>query len=343
MKRVRVWKENRFVEEEVNLNLDDEVEYLVPPFSDPHIHGGWGYSFQKGEFEELEERLRDIGIGFAIPTLMNSPLDEVQELSEKFEEYRRRRDDSIFPFLRIEGPFISEEKRGAQMEGFILEASEENIRKFLDIKWIKMFTFAPEIENADKLIIGALQKNKIPSIGHTNATFREVYEAYRLGVRHMTHFPNAMRGLHHREVAAVGAGFLLKEIHLEVIGDFIHSSAEFISMLKRLRGCSFSLVSDMIPPVYSSIKKWDGKNVVIRGREVRNETGALIGGGTPVTQQALLFLEGGFSPEEVVLISSVNAVKFFQGWMESPLKWTLDKYLPLDKNFKRLNQYLLRK
>lgn len=334
MKSVKIWNNGRFVKEEVSVNLPAEVEYLVPPFAEPHIHGGWGLSFQKGEFEELEERLRAIGIGLAVPTLMNSSLEEVEEISEKFSEYKGRRRDSIFPFLRIEGPFISEEKKGAQLENFILEPSEKNIEKFLQIRWIKMFTFAPEIENSEMLVKMALELNKIPSIGHTNACYLDVEKAYRLGVKHMTHFPNAMRALHHREVGAVGAGLLLEGLHLEVIGDFIHSSEEFIRLVLRLRGPTFSLVSDLIPPVYSKLKRWDGKNVIIDGREVKNEDGNLIGGGTPVPYQASLFFERGFSPEQVVLLSSVNAMDFFRPWLDSEFGFSSNKYACLDKGFK---------
>lgn len=334
MKYVKIWNNGHFVEGEVNPNLSGEIEYIVPSFAEPHIHGGWGFSFQKGEFEELEEKLRAIGVGLAIPTLMNSPLEEVEKLSDKFDEYKRKRKDSIFPFLRIEGPFISEDKKGAQMDDFILEPSGKNIEKFLKIKWVKMFTFAPEVKNSEKLIRGALELKKIPSIGHTNATFDKVYEAYKLGVRHMTHFPNAMRSLHHREVGAVGAGFLLDRLHLEVIGDFIHSSEEFISLVVKLRGLTFSLISDLIPPVYSDVKKWDGKKVVIKGREVRNEEGSLIGGGTPVPYQVSLFLERGFSPEQVVLLSSVNAMEFFRPWLASEFNLTSEKYVGLDNRFK---------
>ncbi len=229
--------------------------------ADPHIHGGWGLSFQNSQFGALEEKLRSSGVVFAIPTLMNASLEELERIGENFISYKAKNPDSIFPFLRVEGPFINPEKAGAQDKKFILKPTKENVEVFLALPAIEMLTFAPEMEGAKYLVGRALEAGKIPSIGHSNASFEDVLWAYKAGVRHFTHFPNALSTLHHREVGAVGAGLILEGVHLEVIGDLIHSSVEFMRILWKIKGPTFSLVSDLIPegPSISPIKDRNGK------------------------------------------------------------------------------------
>ncbi len=267
-------------------------------FADPHIHGGWGYSFQKAQFAPLEEKLRSLKIVFAIPTLMNDSLENLGRIGEVFFKYREKNPDSIFPFLRVEGPFINPEKAGAQDRRFILSPTEEKIKEFLSLPAVKMFTFAPEVKGTEALVKSALDMGKIPSIGHSNATFRDVLKVYKMGVRHFTHFPNALSGLHHREVGAMGAGLFLEGIHLEVIGDFIHTSPDFIRLLLKVRGPSFSLISDMVP---------QGPSL----KPIKNRRGILLGGGAPVPEQKKNMEGLGLEEEDLERICLLNALAFF--------------------------------
>jgi len=67
----------------------------------------------------------------------------------------------------------------------------------------------------------------------------------------MTHYPNAMSGLHHREIGLVGAGLLKDDLVLEVIADGIHKSLDFLRLLLHIKGPTFGLASDMIPPAFA--------------------------------------------------------------------------------------------
>ncbi len=278
----------------------ETVFYIIPPFIEAHIHGGWGYDFQRGEFDQLEQILIKKGVSIAIPTLMNDSLENLKKISEKFRKYKEEKQTSIFPFLRVEGPFISEYKRGAQGEESILDATEKNIDDFLSIEEIKNFTFAPEIKNAENLVKKALKKGKIPSIGHSNASFSDFEKIYKLGVKHMTHFPNAMSPFHHREIGLTGAG-LLYELDLEIIADGIHTSKEFLEFVYKFKKGNFSIVSDLIPPAFTN-------NF---GRKIIDEKGTLLGGGTLVSEQIKILNGFGFALEDIIKIAVINNRKFF--------------------------------
>lgn len=317
----RVWQENRFIGAEVGIEdgrlrlesteVSEGHPYLIPPFAEPHIHGGWGISIQKGEFEALETRLRRLGVLFAIPALINTTLDNMEKAAADFEAYIRSRPDSIFPFIRVEGPFISREKKGIQPEEFIIPLTDKNIDRFLSIRTVKMFTFAPELDGTEILVKKALAAGKIPSIGHSSATYARFLEMMELGVRHITHYPNALSPLNHRELGLVGAGLLSRNCHLEVIGDLVHSSKDFLELLLQIRGPVFSLTADLIPPAYGGGEDFEGRPIVREGRRLTDALGTLAGGATTVPDQARLLAEAGFKPEDIIRTACVNGPAFF--------------------------------
>jgi len=317
-----------------------EASYIIPPFADPHIHGGWGLSFQKGEFGPLEKNLKSEGILFVVPTLYNDDLRKIEQISKVFQSYKKKNPESIFPFLRVEGPFISREKRGFQQEEFMLPPNEKNIEKFLSIEEIKVFTFAPELKGVEELVQKALLKGKIPSVGHSNAKFQDLLKFYKMGIRHMTHFPNAMSSLHHREIGLIGGGFFLKDLYLEVIADGIHSCFDFISLLLNVKGLNFAIISDMIPPAYSNRKKFGGQMLKKDGkRRISNAQGTLAGGCTCVSEQAQWLFQNGLTPDEIVHLACVNTMKYFGFRLPSIDEGEDASFVLLDKHMKVMEVY----
>ncbi len=288
-----------------------EVSYIIPTFADSHIHGGWGWSFQEGDFSPLEERLKKEGVFFAVPTFFNDELSNIERISASFSIYKKENSGSIFPFLRIEGPFISSSKKGAQDESFILAPKPRQVDRFLEIKEIKVFTFSPEVEGVEGLVLRAMEEGWIPSAGHSHASFSQFLKFYREGVRHITHFPNAVSPLHHREIGMTGAALFLTDLFLEVIADGIHSSLEFLKLLEKIKGPDFALISDLIPQAGKQVKKQTTRNFCIQGKRITRNDGVLAGGGTTVAEQVVLLKKAGWLPEALVRLACENTRRFF--------------------------------
>ena len=340
----KTWKDGNFIPTEFYIQdgriregrRKDQIKaaYITPPFSDPHIHGGWDFSFQDGEFEQLENKLKSKGIFFAIPTLDNNDIEELKRIAVLFRDYKTRTPNSIFPFLRVEGPFISLEKRGFQQKDCILKASLSNIDALLNIEEIKLFTFAPEIEGAEILVRKALELGKIPSIGHSKAGFQNFLKFYELGVRHLTHYPNAMSGFHHRKIGLTGAGLLIDDLQLEIIADGIHSSFDFISLVLKTKGPVFSIISDMIPPAYSEQDRFDGRRIIKNGKKMTTKDGTIAGGSTSVPEQAEWLYDKGVKPENIVRLACLNTLHLF-GRPSPPISNGNEAtFLVLDNNMK---------
>ncbi len=344
-----IWRDGLFVPAEFSVE-DGRIQamrpapkipplFIVPPYADPHIHGGWGYSFQDAEFEQLEKKLLERGIFFAIPTLQNSGTAALNKTARSFKTYKRENPGCIFPFLRVEGPFISYEKKGFQREDFILEADQAHIQELLAIDEIGLFTFAPEREGVDILVKQAFARNKIPSFGHSQATYAEFSEFYRLGVRHMTHYPNAMSGLHHREIGLVGAGLLKDDLVLEVIADGIHNSLDFLRLLLHIKGPTFGLASDMIPPAFGENPEFDGRRLHQKGKRFTTDAGVLAGGGTDISEQVHLLLEAGIQPEFLVPLAGLNTLKAFSNPLPRLEEQAEASFLVLDDRFRLQEVY----
>jgi len=316
----KVWRDGRIIESEFHIHegkiANDlksrpyKAAYIIPPFTEPHIHGGWGKDFEKSDFGPLEKKLKRLGIFCAVPTISCSSVDKLKKLSASFKKYKAEKPQSIFPFLRVEGPFISPAKKGAQDERYILPATIQNIEELLNIDSYKIHTFAPEMTHSDIFVTKALNAGKIPSAGHSQAAYRDFLRLYDLGLRHMTHYPNAMSPLHHREIGLTGAGLLLDGLQLEFIADGIHNSMDFFSLLLKVKGPSFCLASDMVPPAFSGSQIFPHIKTDSTGRRITIENDVLAGGATSVPEQAAALFKFHIKPEEIIPLACTNALKF---------------------------------
>ena len=341
--KAKVWRDGRFTESEFHIKKGKIVSglktrpykaaYIIPPYTEPHIHGGWGKDFKKSDFGPLEKTLKRLGIFCAVPAISCSSVDRLKKISASFKKYKEKNPDSMFPFLRVEGPFISRGKKGAQDEKYILPPTIRNFKELLSIDSYKIHTFAPEITHSDVFVTKALKAGKIPSAGHSQAAYRDFIRLYDLGLRHMTHFPNAMSPLHHREIGLTGAGLLLDGLQLEFIADGIHNSIDFFALLLKIKGPSFCLTSDMVPQAFSGSRSFPHVKADPTGRRITIENDVLAGGATPVPEQAAMLFKYGIKPEEIIPLTCTNALKFL-GLPVTEIKQGQDAdFILLNKSF----------
>ncbi len=150
--------------------------------------------------------------------------------------------------VHIEGPFISEKRKGAHNACYIVDPSVEEFNELVKgyEGFIKIVTLAPELPGAEALIARIKGIGAVPSLGHSDATFEETLQALERGVALFTHVFNAMRGFHHREPGAVGAA-LESEAIVELIADGIHVHPAVIKLLLKAKGIEkICLVTDSI-------------------------------------------------------------------------------------------------
>jgi N-acetylglucosamine-6-phosphate deacetylase len=107
---------------------------------------------------------------------------------------------------------------------------------------LRIITLAPELDGAAALIRRMVKAGVTVSVGHTDATYEQAWEAIRLGVTHATHCCNAMRPLHHREPGPIGAIAEASQVSGELIADGLHVHPAMMRLLVKLLGPERAIV-----------------------------------------------------------------------------------------------------
>ncbi len=232
--------------------IDAKGGYVAPGLIEMHIHGYLGKDVCDGNIESIKtisEGIVKNGVTAFLPTTMTESMETIVASLESVREGMKQCKDwngATVLGAHAEGPFISPSKKGAQDEKYILKPDAEFVKKYADV--IKTITLAPEEDTEDFAAIREINKatDVVISMGHTSATYETAMASTQVGVKHVTHFFNAMTALSHRAPGVVTAG-LNSDVSIEVIVDTVHVSPAFYDMLYKLKGRKLVFVTDCLP------------------------------------------------------------------------------------------------
>lgn len=288
---------------------------LMPGFVDTHVHGGMGYDFvdDKVDFEILERHFFSMGVTSVLATTLTLPIERIRHTIDMIRERMRKYTLTPFQGVHLEGPFISSKHIGAQNPAFILRGTIENVKNLVDDNEdiVKIITIAPE--ECDENAIDYLQSRGVTvSIGHSNATFAQFTGFYNLGVKHMTHFCNAMTPLHHREIGLVGAGLKMEDVDLEIISDGIHLNVDMLSLILKFHSHDHIIaITDAMRATGLKDGEYDlgGLKVTVSNGSARLENGSLAGSVLKYNDGLKRLKDLGLSMNDISKISAFNASK----------------------------------
>lgn len=230
-------------------DLDLGGKMLMPGFIDIHSHGANGADVCDASSEGLEHiartKLKE-GVTTWLPTTLTQPQEKLAEIVRTVGDWADSAPLNI-PGLHLEGPFINREQAGAQNPEFVRPPDLNELRELHQIFPALIVSMAPEIPGALNIIREAAAMGITPSAAHTKADYATVMAAAGYGLKHLTHFGNAMTGLHHREIGVVGAGLLDDSLHLELIADGIHLAPEMLELIfARVPRGNIMLITDSV-------------------------------------------------------------------------------------------------
>jgi len=129
--------------------------------------------------------------------------------------------------VHAEGPFISVARKGAHNAAWIAEPTPDAVAELLEAGQgvLRLVTLAPELPGAMAAITTLTGAGVLVSVGHSDATARQVEQAADHGARMVTHLFNAQRPLHHREPGVVGQALTDPRLTSGLIPDLHHVSA----------------------------------------------------------------------------------------------------------------------
>ncbi|QHJ69161.1 N-acetylglucosamine-6-phosphate deacetylase [Planococcus halotolerans] len=223
--------------------FDGGGSVALPGFIDIHIHGAAGADFMDDDSTaagKVAAALPAEGTtSFLATTLTQSP-ERISSSIHYGRTYMKGSGEGAAEMLgfHLEGPFIHPDQAGAQPSAYICEPSMDQMYEWFGdtLADLKIITMAPEQDKNFKITHELNERGVIVSAGHTTADYKTLSEAQAAGLSHLTHYGNAMRGLHHREIGVVGAGMLNKELFCEIIADGIHLSPDMLKLVVQVIG-----------------------------------------------------------------------------------------------------------
>jgi len=217
---------------------------------DQHIHGAFGYDFNKASVEEIVFVSRELlkhGIGGYFPTLVTDSVDNIKRQISIIKEAKSklRYDCAEILGIHLEGIFINIEKKGIHNDEHFLPLTVENY-KLIEDDLIKIVTLAPEL---DEGLIDYLRLQGIKvQAGHCLGGHLDDCDG-------VTHLFNAMKGISHRGNSTALTALIDDMVYTEIIADGVHLSEEVIRLILKSKPFNrILLISDALPITQSAKK-----------------------------------------------------------------------------------------
>jgi N-acetylglucosamine-6-phosphate deacetylase len=205
--------------------------YLVPGLIDLQVNGSFGVNLADVEpagWAHVAGRLPETGTTAFLPTFVTAPLGELGAA------LRRAAGLVADPpagarvlGVHMEGPFLAAARAGAHRRDWIVPPSPEAVASLLaaGAGALRVVTLAPEVEGGLAAVKALASAGMVVSVGHSDATARQVAAAADAGALMVTHLFNAQRPLHHREPGVVGQALTDPRLTCGLIADLTHVAA----------------------------------------------------------------------------------------------------------------------
>ncbi len=290
--------------------------WLLPGFVDLHVHGGGGFDVTTSQSAMTDAVAfhRSHGTTTMLVSLMAQPVDALCEQLEWVAALTRA---GMVAGAHVEGPFLAEERCGAQRPENLLSPDPLVLRKLLAAAQgcLRTMTLAPELPGALD-VIGELAANDVrPAIGHTAATYEQAVAGFRAGAVLATHLFNAMGPVDHRAPGAAVAA-LEQEAFVELINDGQHVHPALVRLVARTHPRTTVFVTDAISAAGAGDGEYtlgDQPVVVSQGR-ARLATSDRLAGSTLTMDEAFRRARGvqGLSMPAAAALTAGNAARLLR-------------------------------
>lgn len=284
------------------VNLQGKI--LAPGFIDIQNNGIYGLNFSslnsksspldvaqfKAFYRDCMAKYLATGVTALCPTVTSNFPEVYEKVLPVYEKTRSAiMADSLGAHL--EGPFISEKKKGCHPQETFVDATASSFEEVygLDnlLHNVAIITAAPEIPGVLETLPKVLHDYGVVfAIGHTNLDHETCVKAVALGATMVTHLYNAMPQPHHRETGVVG---LVTEPasaetpYFGLICDGVHVAPSMCVMAYRANPARCVLTTDAMHLIGLPDGKyrWDKQTIVKQGASLYLEgTSTLAGAAT---------------------------------------------------------------
>ncbi|WEV61353.1 N-acetylglucosamine-6-phosphate deacetylase [Streptococcaceae bacterium ESL0729] len=231
------------IPEDSTAEIIDYSGYAISPgLVDTHIHGFAGVDIMDNDIEgvlaDMSLGLLETGVTSFLATTLTGDHDLLKEVSENLGKNYKRAQGAKIQGIYFEGPYFTEEYKGAQNPTYFSDPSIEEFKLWQEASGgiIKKIALAPERRGVEEFINQVTSEGVVVALGHSNATLEDASQAVEAGASVWVHAYNAMRGLNHRELGMVGSMFELPHTYAELICDGHHVHPKACHILMEQKG-----------------------------------------------------------------------------------------------------------
>ena len=292
---------------------------LAPGLVDVQVNGGGGVLFNDAPtvvtLKPMTEAHARLGVTGLMATLISDERSKIAAAIAAVTQGAREGMPGLIG-LHLEGPWLSEPRRGVHPQRFLRGLDAEDLALLMQKQIFPLLvTIAPEQASPDD--VKALTAAGVTvSIGHTGADYADVEALLVAGATGFTHLFNAMPPLEGRKPGAVGvalatpntwAGLILDGIHVHPIS----ARAAFAAKTAR----KLMLVSDAMATVGSTSPSMSlfGEHIEVSDGALRTPSGTLAGAHLDLSQavrNAVTML--GASAEDALCMASLTPSEFLR-------------------------------
>ena len=224
--------------------LDARGQTLIPGFVDIHSHGRGGFDFCDATDEAFDAigrgKLID-GVTSFLATGLTLPEDGLAAFCRATERYKTRVATGATVGaeclgVHLEGPFFAPAMAGAQNPAFLRDPDAALVKRLHAISPVRIVSLAPELPGAEECIRELAEAGIVVSGGHSEADYAAFEKTRAAGMRHLTHFCNAMLPAHHLRPTMVNGGLIADDVRTEIICDGVHLSDAMIRLVAKAKG-----------------------------------------------------------------------------------------------------------
>lgn len=291
-------------------------QYVIPGLIDIHFHGAAGHDFCEGTDEAIDAISKyeiSRGITSICPATMTLSEDILSAICKNAAGYNKRNSDSPLCGINLEGPFLSEAKKGAQNGAYLCKPDADMVKRLKADSdgLVKLVSIAPELDGAMECIRICGDDVRF-SIAHTASKYDTAVEAIRAGAAHVTHLYNAMYGLTHREPGVIGAAFDCPDCEVELICDGVHITPTVIRATFKLFGDNrVILISDSMMACGMPDGRYalGGQPVNVKGSFATLDDGTIAGSVTCLMDCMTTAVRCGIPLESAVKAATINPAR----------------------------------
>ena len=228
---------------------------LAPGLVDIQVNGAFGVDFAaaaEDDWVAVATRLPSTGVTAFVPTLITAPVEELARGLRAYGSLKPRLEavagSARTLGVHLEGPFLSDKRRGAHRPGLLCDPDPAHIDALLDSSHgeLAYVTLAPERTGAIEAVKRLTTAGVRVAIGHSDADAATVRAAADAGATLVTHLYNAQRPMHHRDPGTVGAALTDPRLTCGLIVDLHHVAALAVQVAFRAASGGIALVTDAV-------------------------------------------------------------------------------------------------